>query len=43
MAWPTKPEVIRYSTIGTVTVVVYTAIVAGLDFGLREIMDWFYT
>jgi preprotein translocase subunit SecE len=43
VAWPTKPEVIRYSTIVTVTVVVYTAIVAGLDFGLREIMDWFYT
>ena len=43
VAWPTKPEVIRYSTIVTVTVVIYTAIVAGLDFGLREIMDWFYT
>jgi preprotein translocase subunit SecE len=42
VAWPTRPEVIRYSIIVTVTVVVYTAFVAGLDLGLSQIADWFY-
>ena len=32
VAWPKWPEVIRYSIIVIVTVVVYTAFVGGLDF-----------
>jgi preprotein translocase subunit SecE len=42
VAWPTRPEVVRYSIIVTVTVVVYTAYVAGLDFGFGKFADWFY-
>jgi preprotein translocase subunit SecE len=34
--------VVRYSIIVTATVVVYTAFVGGIDFGLRYVADWFY-
>ncbi|MGB0471131.1 MAG: preprotein translocase subunit SecE [Ilumatobacteraceae bacterium] len=33
---------VRYSLIVLVTVVVYTAYVSGLDFGLSSLMRWFY-
>ncbi|MBL6636536.1 MAG: preprotein translocase subunit SecE [Actinobacteria bacterium] len=42
VAWPERPEVVRYSLIVLVTVVVYTAYVAGVDFGLGSLMRWFY-
>ena len=42
VAWPSRPEVVRYSIIVTSTVVVYTAFVGGLDYGLRYVADWFY-
>ncbi len=42
VAWPTRPEVVRYSIIVTATVVVYTAYVGGLDYALRYVADWFY-
>jgi len=42
VAWPTRPEVVRYSIIVTATVIVYTAFVGGLDFGLQYVADWFY-
>ncbi|HBU75802.1 MAG TPA: preprotein translocase subunit SecE, partial [Acidimicrobiaceae bacterium] len=42
VAWPERPEVVRYSLIVLVTVVVYTAYVSGLDFGLGSLMRWFY-
>lgn len=42
VAWPTRPEVVRYSIIVTATVLVYTAFVGGLDFGLQYVADWFY-
>jgi preprotein translocase subunit SecE len=42
VAWPTRPEVVRYSIIVTATVVVYTAFVGGIDFGLQYVADWFY-
>ena len=42
VAWPTRPEVVRYSIIVTATVVVYTAYVGGLDYGLQYVADWFY-
>ena len=35
-------EVVRYSIIVTATVVVYTAFVGGLDYGLQYVADWFY-
>ena len=31
VAWPKRPEVIRYSIVVVITVVVYTALVGGLD------------
>ena len=43
VAWPNRPEVVRYSIIVTATVVVYTAYIGGLDYGLRQVADWFYT
>ncbi|MDJ0770639.1 MAG: preprotein translocase subunit SecE [Ilumatobacter sp.] len=43
VAWPSRPEVVRYSIIVTATVVAYTAFVGGLDFGLQYVADWFYT
>ena len=42
VAWPTRPEVVRYSIIVTVTVVVYTAFIGGIDYGLSYLADWFY-
>ena len=42
VAWPNRPEVVRYSIIVTSTVVVYTAFVGGLDYGLQYVADWFY-
>ena len=42
VAWPSRPEVVRYSIIVTLTVVVYTAFVGGIDFGLRYVAEWFY-
>jgi preprotein translocase subunit SecE len=42
VAWPTRPEVVRYSIIVTATVVLYTAYVGGLDYLLQYAADWFY-
>ena len=42
VAWPKRPEVIRYSIVVVVTVIIYTALVGGLDalFGLFS--GWLY-
>ncbi len=42
VAWPTRPEVVRYSIIVTATVVVYTAFIGLIDYGLTYAADWFY-
>jgi preprotein translocase subunit SecE len=42
VAWPTKPEVRRYSIIVIITVVVYTALVGGLDYVFGNWSEWFY-
>ena len=42
VAWPARPEVIRYSVIVTVCVLVYMVFVGGIDFGLSKVADWFY-
>jgi preprotein translocase subunit SecE len=36
VAWPTRPEVINYSIIVLITVVVLTAFIAALDFAFGE-------
>ncbi len=42
VAWPTRPEVVRYSIIVTATIVVYTAFIGGIDYGMQYVADWFY-
>ena len=42
VAWPSKPEVRRYSIIVIITVVVYTALVGGLDYLFGNLSDWYY-
>jgi preprotein translocase subunit SecE len=42
VAWPSKPEVRRYSIIVIITVVVYTALVGGLDYVFGNLSDWYY-
>ena len=38
VAWPTRPEVVNYSIIVLVAVVVLTAYVAALDYGFGELL-----
>jgi preprotein translocase subunit SecE len=42
VAWPSWPEVRKYSIVVLVTVVVFTAFVFGLDSGIGEISSWLY-
>ena len=43
VAWPQRPEVKRYSIIVIITVIVYTALVGGLDYVFSEFSKWFYS
>jgi preprotein translocase subunit SecE len=43
VAWPRRPEVVRYSIIVLVTLVIYGAYVGFVDLGMSRIADWFYT
>ena len=38
VAWPTRPEVVNYSIIVLVAVVILTAYVAALDYGFGEVL-----
>jgi preprotein translocase subunit SecE len=38
VAWPTRPEVINYSIIVLITVVLLTAYVAALDYGFGDLL-----
>ena len=42
VAWPTRPEVVRYSIIVTVCVVVYMVYVGVIDYGMAHFAEWFY-
>lgn len=42
VAWPKRPEVTRYSIIVVVTVIVYTAMVGGLDYLFGILSGWLY-
>lgn len=42
VAWPDKDEIRRYSIVVLITVMVYTAIVSGLDFGFGFLSEWLY-
>jgi preprotein translocase subunit SecE len=42
VAWPKRDEVVRYSIVVIIAVIVYTALVGGLDFVFAELSGWFY-
>jgi preprotein translocase subunit SecE len=42
VAWPRRPEVMRYSVVVIVTVVIYTSLVGGLDFVFSRLTGWLY-
>ena len=42
VAWPKRDEVVRYSIVVVITVVVYTALVGGLDFLFGFFSRWLY-
>lgn len=42
VAWPGRPEVVRYSLIVTACIIVYMIYIGGLDYGLSKVADWFY-
>ena len=42
VAWPTRPEVVRYSIIVTVCVIVYMVYVGFIDYGMAHFSSWFY-
>ena len=42
VAWPKRDEVVRYSIVVVATVIVYTALVGGLDYVFAELSGWFY-
>jgi preprotein translocase subunit SecE len=43
VAWPKRPEVIRYSIVVLITVIIYTALVGGLDYAFGKAAEWFYS
>lgn len=40
---PTGPELVRYTTVVVVFVVIMMAIVSGLDLGLSKLIAWVFT
>jgi preprotein translocase subunit SecE len=42
VAWPKRDEVVRYSIVVVITVIVYTALVGGLDAFFSMISGWLY-
>ena len=42
VAWPTRAEVVRYSIIVTVCVIVYMVYVGLIDYGMAHFSSWFY-
>ena len=42
VAWPARPEVVRYSIIVTVCVIVYMVYVGVIDYGMAHFSSWFY-
>ena len=42
VAWPTKDEIVRYSVVVIITVILYTALVSGADFLFAFMSEWLY-
>ena len=42
VAWPTRAETINYSVIVFITLVVLTAAIAGIDYGMSKAVLWIF-
>ena len=42
VAWPKRDEVVRYSIVVIITVILYTALVSGADFLFAYMSEWLY-
>jgi preprotein translocase subunit SecE len=42
VAWPKRDEVIRYSIVVVITVVIYAALVGGFDYLFGQLSGWLY-
>ena len=42
VAWPTRAEVINYSIIVFITLIVMTAAIAALDYAMSKLILWMY-
>jgi len=42
VAWPTRAETINYSIIVFITIVILTAAISGIDFGLAKAVLWVF-
>jgi preprotein translocase subunit SecE len=42
VAWPTTDEIVRYSIVVIITVILYTALVSGADFVFAYMSEWLY-
>jgi len=42
VAWPTKAETINYSVIVFITLIVLTAAIAGIDYGMSKAVLWIF-
>ena len=42
VAWPTRAEVINYSIIVFITLIIMTAAIAALDYGMSKLILWMY-
>ncbi len=42
VAWPSRSETINYSIVVFIAIVVLTALIAGVDFGLARAVLWIY-
>ncbi len=42
VAWPKRDEVVRYSIVVVITVVVYASLVGGLDYVFSLLSGWLY-
>ena len=42
VAWPSRAEVINYSIIVFITLIIMTAAIAALDYGMSKLILWMY-
>jgi preprotein translocase subunit SecE len=42
VAWPNRAEVINYSIIVFITIIVLTAAIAGIDYGMSKFVLWMF-